>query len=177
MARIMPFGAVSAIFDTQADAHHAVSDLRVIGVRDSELSVVMRREGAAGSLAGVDEVNAGPLRAILGGGAVGARAGVATLTVRDIGTVMAAGAFAASAVPAAIALGVASAKPVRTLGDLLAPHAIGSEDAAYYGAHLCRGGVLVWVDSGAAVPPDTIADILNRNGGHDSRRRGNSLLE
>ncbi|MBW6526361.1 hypothetical protein KZ813_05870 [Sphingomonas sp. RHCKR7] len=170
----------SAIFDTQADAHHAVSDLRGAGVRDSEMSVVTRRgavDDPVGSRAAGAEDRGAVLRAILGGGAFGAGLGVATLALPGVGPLVAAGAIAASAVPGAMALGAVAGATAGTLAELLAPHGLGAEEAAYYDRHLSRGGVLLWVGSGAAVPATTIADIMYRNGGHDTRRPGNSVLE
>ncbi|WP_277979123.1 hypothetical protein [Sphingomonas phyllosphaerae] len=170
----------SAIFDTQADAHHAVSDLRGVGIRDREVSVLMRRviaEGVAHPGAIAAEDSASVLRAILGGGALGAGAGVATLAIPGVGPLVAAGAIAASAVPGAMALGAAAGALATTLAELLAPHGVAAEEAVYYDRHLGRGGVLLWVGSDAAVPVETVVDILYRNGGHDARRPGNALLE
>ncbi len=171
---------VSAIFDTRADAHHAVSDLRGVGVRDGEISVMMR--GAAAENAGqrgasVAEDGAGVLRAILDGRAPGTGAGVATLALPGVGPLMAAGAVAASTVPRAMALGAAAGASATSLAELLARHGVGADEAAYFERHLGRGGVLLWVGGTTTVPVETVADILNRNGGHDARRPGNSLLE
>lgn len=165
----------SAIFDTQADAHHAVSDLRGVGVRDSGFSMVMRRAPVGkverSGVNGVED-GAGVLRAILG-----ANAGVATLAVAGIDPLVAAGAVAASAEPGAMAVGAAAGVPPGTLAELLAPHGMAAEEAAYYERHLRRGGVLLWVGTDGAVPVETVVDILYRNGGHDARRPGNALLE
>jgi hypothetical protein len=170
----------SAIFDTQADAHHAVSDLRGVGVRDRQMSVMLRGVpagsiGRSGTSAGDD--GAGVLRAILGGGALGAGVGVATLAIPGVGPLVAAGAIAASAVPSAMAFGAAAGALAGTLAELLAPHGVAAEEAAYYDRYLRRGGVLLWVGSDAAVSVETVVDILHRNGGHDASRPGNALLE
>ena len=170
----------SAIFDTQADAHHAVSDLRGVGVRDREMSVMIRRvtaEDGGHSGASAAEDGAGVLRAIFGGGVLGAGVGVATLALPGVGPLVAAGAIAASAVPGAMALGAAAGALATTLAELLAPHGVSADEAADYDRRLGRGGVLLWVGSDAAVPVETIVDILYRNGGHDPRRPGNALLE
>ncbi|MBB3471990.1 hypothetical protein [Sphingomonas sp. BK345] len=170
----------SAIFDTQADAHHAVSDLRGVGVGDRDLSVMMRRvvaENTGRSGASAAEDSAGVLRAILGGCALGAGVGVATLAIPGVGPLVAAGAVAASAVPGAMAFGAATGALATTLAELLAPHGVAAEEAAYYDRFLARGGVLLWVGNGATVQVEAIVDILYRNGGHDVRRPGNALLE
>ena len=48
---------------------------------------------------------------------------------------------------------------------------VDAQDADYYGEHLGRGGVLVSVDdAGGTLSRDELADILYRNGGHNTRR-------
>jgi hypothetical protein len=165
----------SAIFDTQAEAQRAVADLRSAGVPDQALSVVTQRGGttttadATGDV--IDEEHGSIARGILGGGALGAGLGVAALAIPGVGPLVAAGAIAASAVPGAMALGAAAGAAAGTLNETLGKHGIDREDADYYGNRLGQGGVLVTVDANAAgLSPETIADVLYHNGGHNSRR-------
>jgi hypothetical protein len=164
----------SAIFDTQADAQNAASDLRGLGVRDSEVSILMRQGGAreADADANAAEDRARAARAIVGGGAARAGRGVMTLSLAGLGPLVAAGAIAAAAIPGEGTRGAAG-----TLAELLAPHGVTCEEATYHERHLGRGGVLLWVGDGAPVAIETITDTLYRNGGHDLRRPGNALLE
>ena len=165
----------SAVFDSHADAERAVSDLRNAGVADSALSVVTQTDGVTTTAAAdgevVDETHGSLLRGILGGGALGAGLGVAALAIPGVGPLVAAGAIAASAVPGAMAIGAAAGAAAGTLNETLAKHGIDEADAGYYGDHLTRGGVLVSVDTrSGTVSPETAADLLYRNGGHNSRR-------
>lgn len=165
----------SAMFDTQAEAQRAVADLRGAGVPDGALSVLTQR-GDVTTTSDVDgevtnEDHGSVLRGILGGGALGAGLGVAALAIPGVGPLVAAGAIAASALPGAMAIGAAAGAAAGTLNETLAKHGIDEGDATYYGDGLGRGGVLVSVDTSAgAVSTETAADILYRNGGHNSRR-------
>jgi len=62
-----------------------------------------------------------------------------------------------------MAVGAAAGMPAGTLAELLAPHGMAAEEAAYYDRHLRRGGVLLWVGTDGAVPVETVVDILCRN--------------
>jgi hypothetical protein len=165
----------SAVFDSRAEAFRAVEELRDVGVRDEALSVITRGEGAATTEDGggtiVDESHGNVLRGILGGGALGAGLGVAALAIPGVGPLVAAGAIAASAVPGAAAMGAAVGAAAGTLNETLISHGVSEENTAYYEDHLGRGGVFVSVDGrGTNVVPETISDILYRNGGHNSAR-------
>jgi len=165
----------SAIFDTQAEAQRAVSELRDAGVHEHALSIVTQRGGTTttSDVAGevTDEDHGSVARGILGGGALGAGLAVAALAIPGVGPLVAAGAIAASAVPGAMAIGAAAGAAAGTLNETLAKHGVDREDADYYGNHLGQGGVLVSVDANAGgVSSDAVSDILYRNGGHNSRR-------
>lgn len=165
----------SAIFDTQAEAQRAVADLRAAGVPDRALSVVTQGDGVTTTtdVGGdvTDEHHGSIARGILGGGALGAGLGVAALAIPGVGPLVAAGAIAASAVPGAMAIGAAAGAAAGTLNETLAKHGIDRDDSDYYGDRLGLGGVLVAVDANdGTVPFDDVADILYRNGGHNSRR-------
>lgn len=171
----MNMQTASAMFDTEAEAQRAVAELRGAGIPDCALSVVTQRGGvtrtadASGDV--TDEEHGSVARGILGGGALGAGLGVAALAIPGVGPLVAAGAIAASAVPSAMAIGAAAGAAAGTLNETLGKHGIDREDADYYGDRLGRGGVLVTVDASADhVQAETAADILYRNGGHNSRR-------
>lgn len=171
----MSMQTASAIFDTEAEAQRAVADLRDAGVPDRALSVVAQRGGTTTTtdVAGdvTDEEHGSIARGVLGGGALGAGLGVAALAIPGVGPLVAAGAIAASAVPGAMALGAAAGAAAGTLNETLGKHGIDRDDADYYGDRLGQGGVLVTVDTSVDdVSPEAAADILYRNGGHNSRR-------
>jgi hypothetical protein len=161
----------SALFDTHAEAERAVSDLRALGVTDTDLSVIAHHGGTTTTRSGdgeiTDEHHRNVLRGILGGGALGAGLGVAALAIPGVGPLAAAGAIAASAVPEAIGLGAVLGAVGGSLNEVLTKHGIEEEDAAYYNSGLKDGRVLVTVND-AGIDGDLVRDVLYRNGGHNA---------
>ncbi len=161
----------SALFDTHAEAERAISELRSIGVNDTDLSVIAHHGGTTTTRSGdgevTDEHHRSVLRGILGGGALGAGLGVAALAIPGVGPLAAAGAIAASAIPEAIGVGAALGAIGGSLNEVLTKHGIDEEDAKYYDSRLKDGGVLVTVDD-AGSESGQVRDILHRNGGHNS---------
>ncbi|WP_260597171.1 hypothetical protein [Sphingomonas endolithica] len=160
----------SAMFDSQAEAERAVSELRDAGVDNSALSVIVQNKGTTTARSGdgeiTDEHHQNLARGILGGGALGAGLGVLALAIPGVGPLVAAGAIAASAVPGALALGAAAGAVAGTFNETLKEHGVSEEDASYYGERLSSGGVLVTVSGGTGADSSVVRDILRRNGGH-----------
>lgn len=166
---------VSAVFDSQSEAERAVSELRSAGVSDSALSLIAQSGSTTTTTSGsgevIDESDGSILKGVLGGGLLGAGLGVAALAIPGIGPLVAAGAIAGSAVPGAAALGAAAGATVGTLTEVLGSHGVDEADADYYGERIKSGGVFVSVDTRTSgVSAETAADILYRNGGHNSSR-------
>lgn len=161
----------SAIFDTHAEAERAVSELRSLGIGDSDLSVIAHHGGTTTTRSGdgeiTDEEHRNVLRGILGGGALGAGLGVAALAIPGVGPLAAAGAIAAAAVPEAIGVGAVLGAIGGTLNETLTKHGISEEDATYYNDRMKGGAVVVTVED-TGVDTATVRDILMRNGGHNS---------
>jgi len=164
---------VSAVFDSQAEAERAVADLRAAGVSDSALSIIAQSKGAMTTRDAdgevTDEEHTNILRGILGGGALGAGLGVLALAIPGVGPLTALGAIAASAVPQAVGIGAVLGAAAGTFNEVLLKHGVSEEDAAYYGDHMKRGGVLVTV-SDNGVGTERAREILFRNGGHSASR-------
>ena len=162
----------SAIFDSQAEAQRALADLRAAGVPDAALSIIAKNDGTTTARAGdgvvTDEHHESYARGILGGGALGAGLGVLALAIPGVGPLVAAGAIAASAVPGAMALGAAAGVAAGTFNESLKEHGVGEEDSRYYGERLSSGGIVVTVSGATNVDPNTVGDILQRNGGHNA---------
>ena len=166
---------VSAVFDSHAEAERAVSELRSMGARDSDLSVIAHHGGTTTTRSGdgeiTDEHHRNVLRGILGGGALGAGLGIAALAIPGVGPFAAAGAIAASAVPEAAAIGAAVGAIGGTLNEVLTKHGVSKEDADYYSSHMKDGGVFVSVDPTASgLDPERARDVLYRYGGHSASR-------
>lgn len=169
----------SAVFDDQQEAQQAVSALRQMGVRDSDLSIIAQSKGIMTTREGggeiTDEEHTSYLRGILGGGALGAGLGVAALAIPGVGPLAAIGAIAASVVPEAMAIGAVAGAAAGTFNEALKDHGVSDEDAAYYGDRMKNGGVLVTVSS-SDIGQSQIQDILYQNGGHSSSRARNTAL-
>ncbi|MCD2324741.1 hypothetical protein LQ953_12020 [Sphingomonas sp. IC-56] len=161
----------SAIFDSHAEAERAVSELRTLGVQDTDLSIIAHHGGTTTATSGegeiTDEHHRNVLRGILGGGALGAGLGVAALAIPGVGPLAAAGAIAASAVPEAMAIGAGVGALTGTFNEVLTKHGVSHEDADYYGGRMKDGGVVVTVQ-GAGIDGDRAREVLYRNGGHNS---------
>ena len=166
---------VSAVFDSHAEAERAVSELRTLGIRDNDLSIIARHGGKTTTTSGdgeiTDEHHRNVLRGILGGGALGAGLGVAALAIPGVGPLAAFGAIAASVAPEAAAIGAAAGAIGGTLNEVLTKHGVSEEDARYYSDRIKSGGVFVSVDTGASgVDPERAREALYRSGGHSSSR-------
>ena len=161
----------SAIFDTHAEAERAVSDLRGLGVRDTQMSVIAHHGGTTTTRSGdgevTDEHHRNVLRGIIGGGALGAGLGVAALAIPGVGPLAAAGAIAASAVPEAIGIGAALGAIGGSLNEVLTKHGVDEADATCYNDRMKDGAVLVTVEDDFADSAQ-VAEVLRRNGGHNA---------
>lgn len=161
---------VSAVFDTHGEADRAIAELRAAGVPDSAISVVGQR-GVEGVDTNDNDGEGSIVRGILGGGALGAGLGVAALAIPGVGPLAAAGAIAASAVPTAMGIGAVAGATAGSLNEALNKRGVSEEDATYYNERIASGGVFVSVSGHeGAVSNDSVADILYRNGGHNSSR-------
>jgi hypothetical protein len=173
LENIMNQSIASAVFDSQEEAQRAVSDLRSTGVPDNALSIIASHGGRTTTTSGegeiTDEHHRNLLRGILGGGALGAGLGIAALAIPGVGPLAAAGAIAASAAPEAAAIGAAAGAIGGSINEMFKKHGISDEDARYYGDRVKGGGVFVSVDDSAGnLDPQTLRDILYRNGGHSA---------
>lgn len=161
----------SAIFDTHGEAERAVSELRTLGLNDSDLSVIAHHGGTTTARSGdgeiTDEHHRNVLRGILGGGALGAGLGVAALAIPGVGPLAAAGAIAASAVPEAVGIGAVIGAIGGTMNEVLTKHGVSEEDSTYYGDRIKHGGVVVTVED-TGLDSQAVREVLYRNGGHNA---------
>lgn len=162
---------VSAIFDTHAEAERAVSDLRMLGLGDNDISVIAHHKGTTTTRSGegdvTDEDHRNVLRGVLGGGALGAGLGVAALAIPGVGPLAAAGAIAAAAVPEAIGVGAVVGAIGGTLNETLTKHGVSEDDATYYNDRIKNGGVVVTVED-IGIDEEKLREVLYRNGGHNA---------
>lgn len=168
----MNSNSLSAVFDTQSEAEHAVTQLRAAGVSHSAISLVSQQDGKHRSTDGDGHDTSGDFlgKAALGAG-VGTALGIAALAIPGVGPLVAAGAIAATAIPAAAVTGAAAGLAAGSLASVFSDRGIGEADAGYYEQRMGDGGVLVTVDgSDAGSQSVNVQDILYRSGGHSSGR-------
>lgn len=167
---------ISAVFDDRSEAERAAADLRSVGVPDSALSVIARREGADGDFGDADthevgDKTEGLVKGALVGGGAGALLGIAALAIPGVGPLAAAGAIASAAIPEAAAIGAGAGAVAGGLTGLLTEHGVDEEDARYYEDRIHSGGIFLSVNAQeAGIAPDELRDILYRNGGHSASR-------
>lgn len=172
----MPQNIVSAVFDSHSEAESAVRDLRQMGVSDSALSVIARRNNNGGDYGDADTTEVGDkaegaLKGAAVGGGVGALLGIAALAIPGVGPLAAAGAIAASAIPEAAVIGAGAGAVAGGLTGMLTEHGVSEEDASYYEGRINEGGVFVSVDTSATgIDAQAAQDILYRHGGHSASR-------
>jgi hypothetical protein len=168
----------AAVFDSEADADRAVSQLRSAGVPDSAVAIIAQHDGKTTAHdAGGDKVDTGDNKGSgvakgLGIGAgVGALFGIAALAIPGIGPFVTAGFFAESLGVAggAAASGAIVGATAGGLTSLLTDYGVSKHDADYYEQRIKSGGVFVAVDTGTNPAfATTAADILRSAGGRSS---------
>lgn len=166
---------VSAVFDTQAEAEQAVSQLRSAGVDDSAISLMALRDGEQVTTngAGDDELDGdqGFLGKAAAGAGIGAVLGVVALSLPGVGPAIAAGAVASGALGTAAVTGAAAGLAAGSLASVFSDRGVDHVDADYYERHMREGGVFVSVDTtDAPIEAMSAQEILYRCGGHSSTR-------
>jgi hypothetical protein len=141
-------GTVAGLFRNQADAEHAIRDLKDAGIPEDRIGVAMRdrhreRELAEGTGTQAGEGAAvGALSGGILGGIVGLLAGVGALAIPGLGPIIAGGALASALAGAGI--GAAAGGLVGALIGMGIPE----EDARHFEKGFQAGGVLVTADAG-----------------------------
>jgi hypothetical protein len=159
---------VTAVFDNQARAELAVTELRRLGVTDTDLSFVARSEDEAVA-AGASPDTAG--KRVAKGAAAGAGAGLlfglAALAIPGVGPFITAGALASAlgTTGGALAAGAIVGGTSGAIAGGLSRAGYSREESEFYGPAVERGGVLVAVDTEGVVSPDQARDVLARHGG------------
>jgi len=166
---------ISAVFDSRTEAEAAIAELRSAGIDSGKLSIIGRDEdGAAVTDQSAEPAESGigdTIKGALGGAGIGAVLGVAALAIPGVGPLAAAGAIAASAVPGAAVVGAGVGAAAGGVVGMLKDHGVSDEDAIYYEGRIHDGGTFVSVDAGdGRTSPETVREILTRNGGHNSAR-------
>jgi hypothetical protein len=159
---------VTAVFDDQAQAERAVTELRRLGVNDTDLSFVARSEDDAVP-AGTDRDNAGKRAAkgAVAGAGAGLLFGLAALAIPGLGPFITAGGLASAlgTTGGALASGAIVGGTSGAIAGALSKAGYSREESDFYGPAVERGGVLVAVDAGDVVPQEDVEDVLASQGG------------
>ncbi|RYG24864.1 hypothetical protein EON82_09240 [bacterium] len=170
---------VSAVFDTQAHAEQAISQLRASGVPDSAISVVAQHAGDMNTGAAHttdvsdhhDDKASGTMKGLTIGAGVGALFGLAALAIPGVGPFVTAGALAnvLGTTGGAIVAGAAVGGTAGSLAGALMDYGVNEEDARYYESRVTQGGVFVAVETGGDMQNEqTIRQVLQTAGGKTS---------
>lgn len=166
----------AAVFDSEAEAERAVSELRRVGVADSDISIIAQEGGktvahdAGGTAHDGDNKGSGIAKGLGIGAGVGALFGLAALAIPGIGPFVTAGFLAESLGVAggAAASGAIVGATAGGLTSLLTDYGVSKEDSAFYEERIKSGGVFVAVNTANAGATSSAGEILRSAGGRTS---------
>ncbi len=159
---------VTAVFDDRARAEGAVTELRRLGVTDTDLSFVARNEEeAVAAGASADTAGKRAAKGAAAGAGAGLLVGLAALAIPGVGPFITAGALASAlgTTGGALAAGAIVGGTSGAIAGGLSKAGYSREESEFYGPAVERGGVLVAVDTEGVVSPDQAREVLTRNGG------------
>ena len=159
---------VTAVFTDRERAESAVTELRRLGVMDTDLSFIARNEEeAVAAGASTDTAGKRAAKGAAAGAGAGLLFGLAALAIPGIGPFITAGALASAlgTTGGALAAGAIVGGTSGAIAGGLSKAGYNKDEAEFYGPAVERGGVLVAVDTEGAVSPDQARAVLARNGG------------
>jgi len=159
---------VTAVFDDQAGAERAVTELRRLGVTDADLSFVARSEDeAVAAGAAPDTAGKRAAKGAAAGAGAGLLFGLAALAIPGLGPFITAGGLASAlgTTGGALAAGAIVGGTSGAIAGALSKAGYSKEESEFYGPAVERGGVLVAVDDAAELQPEEVSEILAVNGG------------
>jgi hypothetical protein len=169
----MYMSRVTAVFEDQARAEHAVTELRGLGVMDTDLSFVARNEEeAVAAGASTDTAGKRAAKGAAAGAGAGLLFGLAALAIPGVGPFITAGALASAlgTTGGALAAGAIVGGTSGAIAGGLSKAGYSKDEADFYGPAVERGGVLVAVETEGVVSPDQTREILSRHGGNSYSR-------
>jgi hypothetical protein len=159
---------VTAVFDNQSRAEQAVTELRRLGVKDTDLSFVARSEDeAVAAGASADTAGKRAAKGAAAGAGAGLLFGLAALAIPGVGPFVTAGVLASAlgTTGGALAAGAIVGGTSGAIAGGLSKAGYSREESEFYGPAVERGGVLVAVETEGAVSPEQAREILARHGG------------
>jgi hypothetical protein len=162
---------VTAVFDARTQAERAVSELRRLGGRDTDLSFVTRHVGEAATSGGTvrDTDTAGERagKGALAGAGVGTLFGLAAALIPGVGPFITAGTLASvlGATGGAVAAGAIVGGTTGAIAGALSKAGYTRQEADYYGPAIERGGILVAVETSGELSDTEARTVLAEYGG------------
>jgi hypothetical protein len=162
---------VTAVFEDHSRAEGAVTELRRLGVTDTDLSFIARNEEEAVA-AGADTAGKRAAKGAAAGAGAGLLFGLAALAIPGVGPFITAGALASAlgTTGGALAAGAIVGGTSGAIAGGLSKAGYSREESEFYGPAVERGGVLVAVDTEGVVSSDQAREVLTRNGGRTHGR-------
>ena len=160
---------ITAVFDTREHAQMAYSELRQLGVNDSQLQIVASQSHLDPAGHDTDKLDDSKniTSGTVAGAGVGALFGIAAALIPGVGPFITAGTLLTAALGAVGGGAVAGAVVGGTTG-LIASSLAGAgyhdDEANYYGSAVEGGGTLVVVDA-ANLNAQGVRDVLAKHGG------------
>ena len=159
---------VTAVFDDQSQAELAVTELRRLGVTDTDLSFVAPSEGdAVAAGASTDSAGKRAAKGAAAGAGAGLLFGLAALAIPGVGPFISAGVLASAlgTTGGALAAGAIVGGTSGAIAAGLSRAGYSREESEFYGPAVERGGVLVAVETEGVASPDETREVLARHGG------------
>ena len=164
---------VTAVFDDRARAERAVTELRRLGWKDTDLSVVARSEDeAVAAGASPDTAGKRAAKGAAAGAGAGLLFGLAALAIPGVGPFITAGALASAlgTTGGALAAGAIVGGTSGAIAGGLSRAGYSQEESEFYGPAVERGGVLVAVETEDVGSANEVGEILAQHGGRTYSR-------
>ena len=159
---------VTAVFDDRTQAEQAVTELRRLGVTDTDLSFIARNEeDAVAAGASTDTAGKRAAKGAAAGAGAGLLFGLAALAIPGVGPFITASALASAlgTTGGALAAGAIVGGTSGAIAGGLSKAGYSKDEAEFYGPAVERGGVLVAVETEGMVTPEQTRQVLSRHGG------------
>lgn len=155
---------VTALFQDKSTAEMAMTQLRAMGINDSNISIVSKHAGEsdAENMMGKD-VTEGATRGLAVGTGAGVLFGLAAALIPGVGPFITAGVLASSlgAVAGGAVAGAVVGGTVGTLAGAFAQAGYEKDEAEYYGTQVSNGSYLVAVDAADSSEATRVREVLN----------------
>ena len=155
---------VTALFQDKSTAEMAMTNLRAMGIQDSNISIVSKHAGETDAENMMQkDVTEGATRGLAVGTGAGVLFGLAAALIPGVGPFITAGVLASSlgAVAGGAVAGAVVGGTVGTLAGAFAQAGYEKDEAEYYGTQVNNGSYLVAVDATDSSEATRVREVLN----------------